>query len=264
LNIDLREGLVEVPGGLPTFSSAGLEERARSIGRIASDSYDYIAGLLGFRPDAQVLVLSEEDWPSRTEVATYGLPNASNGSLVVAGTEAPLWGEFAQMVPEADRAELELVYGDGTRSGAVRLGPFMDLVAVHEVAHVFHEGTQHFPRAWLQELFANLCLHAWVAEREPGWLPTLLTMPRLGAKAPPESFAYRSRDDFERLYLNVGGANYVWFQFRLQLEAGALFDRAGSAAVTRLFETFRLDDAALARRLEESVDPGLAAFSLEF
>jgi hypothetical protein len=77
-------------------------------------------------------------------------------------------------------------------------------------------------------------------------------------------FPYRTRDDFERLYSGVGGPNYVWFQFRLQLEAAALYDRAGSAALTRLFEAFRLDDAALARRLDEAVDPGLAAFSLAF
>lgn len=62
----------------------------------------------------------------------------------------------------------------------------------------------------------------------------------------------------------MGGPNYVWFQFRLQLEAAALYDRTGSAAVRRLFEAFRLDDAALARKLEAEVDPGLAAFSLAF
>ncbi len=139
----------------------------------------------------------------------------------------------------------------------------MDLVAVHEVAHVFHEGTQHFPRLWLQELFANLCLQAWVAERSPEQLAALLTLPRLGAKAPPESFRYRTRDDFERLYSNVGGPNYVWFQFRLQMEAAALYDRRGSPSVRRLFDAFLLDDAALARRLETAVDAGLAAFSLE-
>lgn len=94
-------------------------------------------------------------------------------------------------------------------------------------------------------------------------MPILLTLPRLGAKAAPEAFAYRTRDDFERLYSSVGGPNYVWFQFRLQLEAAALYDRAGSAAITRLFEAFQLDDAALARRLGD-VDPGLAAFSLAF
>jgi hypothetical protein len=264
VNTTLREGLVQVPGGLPTFASAGLEERAGRIGQIAADSHAYIAGLLGFSPETQVLVLSEADWPSRTETPVYGLPNASNSTLVVAGTEAPFWGQLIEMVAATDQPELARVYGSGSGDGAIELGPFFDLVAVHEVAHVFHQATQHFPRLWLQELFANLCLHAWVAERAPESLPILLTLPRLGAKAPPEAFAYHTRDDFELLYSSVGGSNYVWFQFRLQLEAAALYDRAGSAAVTRLFDAFGLDDIALARRLDEAVDPGLAAFSLAF
>jgi hypothetical protein len=262
VNIDLREGLVEAPGGLPTFASAGLEERARAIGSIASDSYEYLADLLGFRPQAQVLVVSEDDWPKVTEVPLYGLPNASNGTLAVAGTEAPFWSSFVEMAGPGAEAELATVYG--APDGVIRLGPFMDLIAVHEVAHLFHEGSQHFPRLWLQELFANVGLHAWVAERAPDQLTTLLTLPRLGAKASPETFDCRTRDDFERQYITMGGPNYVWFQFRLQLEAAALYDRAGSAVVRRLFEAFRLDDAALARRLDADVDPGLAAFSLAF
>lgn len=262
MNIDLREGLVEVPGGLPTFASAGLEERATAIGAIASDSYEYLVGLLGFEPQAQVLVVSEDDWPKATEVPLYGLPNASNGTLVVAGTEAPLWSSFVEMAGPDGEAELAAVYG--APDGTIRLGPFMDLIAVHEVAHLFHEGSQHFPRLWLQELFANLGLHAWVAERSPDQLTTLLTLPRLGAKASPEAFDYHTRDDFERQYIGMGGPNYVWYQFRLQLEAAALYDRAGSAAVRRLFEAFRLDDAALARKLDEEVDSGLASFSLAF
>lgn len=262
MDAKLRDGLVEVPGALPVFASVGTEERATLIGRIAADSHAYIADLLGFHPATQVLVLAESDWDARTEARPYGLPNASNGSLVVAGTEAPFWAELTEMVAEIDQPELARVYGGG--DGVIRLGPFFDLVAVHEVAHVFHEGSQHFPRLWLQELFANLCLHAWVAERSPASLTILLTLPELGAKAPPESFSFRTRDDFERLYTDVGGSNYVWFQFRLQLEAAALYERAGAASVARLFDAFRLDDAALARRLHEAVDPGLAAFSLVF
>jgi hypothetical protein len=263
MNTTLREGLVEIEAAIPTFATSGLEQRAVAIGRIAADSYEYICGLLRFRPEIQLLVLSEADWPSRTQTPIYGLPNASNGTLVVAGTETAFWAELAGMVDDADQPELARVYGDRT-AGGIKLGPFFDLVAVHEVAHVFHEGSQHFPRLWLQEFFANLCLHAWVADRRPEELPTLLTLPRLGAKAPAEAFTYRSRDDFERLYSDVGGANYAWYQYRLQLEAAALYDRAGSDAVTRLFEAFRLDDSALGRRLEEAVDPGLAAFSLAF
>jgi hypothetical protein len=199
--------------------------------------------------------------PNRDPV--YGLPNASNSTLVVAGAEAPFWGQLAEMVADADQPELARVYGSGG-DGPIELGPFFDLVALHEVADVFHLATPHFPRLWLRELFANLCLHAWVAERIPVSLSILLTLPRLGAKAPREAFAHHSREDFEMLYTNVGGANYVWYQFRLQLGAVALYDRAGSAAVTRRFEAFGLDDEALAHRLDEAADPGLAAFSLRF
>jgi hypothetical protein len=262
VDIDLREGLVEVPGELPTFASPGVEERAAAIGRIAADSYDYLSGLLGFRPEAQVLVVTEADWARVSGAPLYGLPNATNGTLVVAGTEAPFWESFSEMVAPADRPDLEAVYG--ATNGVVRLGSFMDLIAVHEVGHVFHEGTQHFPRLWLQELFANLCLHAWVAERSPNDLELLTTLPRLAGKAPAGTFEHTSRDDFERLYSNVGGPNYVWYQFRLQVQAGELYERAGAAAVRRLFDAFRLDDAALASRLATDVDPGLAEFSLAF
>jgi hypothetical protein len=46
VNTALRDGLVDVPGGLPTFASAGLEARAALIGRIAADSHAYVS--LGF------------------------------------------------------------------------------------------------------------------------------------------------------------------------------------------------------------------------
>jgi len=92
----------------------------------------------------------------------------------------------------------------------------------------------------------------------------MTTLPRLAGKAPAGMFEHTSRDDFERLYSNVGGPNYVWYQFRLQVQAGELYDRVGAAAVRRMFDAFRLDDAALASRLATDVDPGLAEFSLGF
>jgi hypothetical protein len=62
----------------------------------------------------------------------------------------------------------------------------------------------------------------------------------------------------------MGGPNYVWYQFRLQVEAQALYERAGTGVVRRLFDAFKLDDAALARRLSSDVDPDLGRFSLGF
>jgi len=43
VNIALRDGLVEVPGALPTFASAGLEARAAMIGRSPPDGAEKLA-----------------------------------------------------------------------------------------------------------------------------------------------------------------------------------------------------------------------------
>jgi hypothetical protein len=259
MKTELREGLVEVPGGLPTFASDGLEAAAAAVGRIASDSYEYLAELLDRRPEAQVLVLNEDDWSKKSAVSLYGLPNAGDGTLTVAGTEAPFWGELAGMVAEEDKLELEATYAEP--DGRLRFGPFFDLVAVHEVGHLFHEGVVHFPRMWLGELFANLCEHAWVEQRSPGSLATQLTLPRLAARMSPDAFEYRTWADFERAYLAMPGPNYAWFEFRLQLLAADIYERGGEATVRRLFDAFRLDDHSLASILREQVDPALADFA---
>jgi hypothetical protein len=256
MKVELRDGLVEVPGGLPTFASDGLERAAATIGGIASDSYEYLAALLDYRPEAQVLVLSEADWATKSEQPLYGLPNAGDGTLTVAGIEAPFWADLAGMVADDDRAELDSVYVDG--DGQLRFGPFFDLVAVHEVGHLFSQGVVHFPRLWLSELFANLCLHAWVERCSPASLATLITLPRLGAKAPAAAWPYRTWEEFERVYSSMPGPNYVWFQFRLQLAAAELHRRGGEDTLRRLYNAFRLDDQALASVLSERVDPGLA------
>jgi hypothetical protein len=262
MDTDLRTGLVQVPGELPTFASAGLEARAIEIGRRAAASYAYIAGLLDLRPEAQVLVVNEADWASRTDVQLYGLPNADHGTLVVAGTEAPFWAEFGVQPDEAGRAELAAVYG--RPDGSLAFAPFFDLIAVHEVAHLFHEGRVIFPRLWLQEFFANLCLHAYVERREPDALETLLTLARVGARVPATAFEYRTRDEFERTYSRMSGPNYAWFQFRLQLEAAEVFRSGGEATVRRLYDAVRVDDAELSTRLTAAVDAGLGAFALQF
>jgi hypothetical protein len=224
-----------------------------------------------------VLVLSEADWATKGRVPLFGLPNAEAGTLVVAGTEAGWWSDLAPMAGADRQAELVTVYGGP--DGNLHLGDFFDLVAVHEVAHLFCEGMVVFPRLWLGELFANLALQAWVAQRAPNLLDTLMTLPQLAALGSGEEIEHRTRDAFERLYASIGGPNYAWYQFRLQVAAAELVDSVGEVAVRRLFDAFRsdggtdrdsqgfdesIDDATIAARLSAAVDPTLGAFSLAF
>ena len=277
MDVALRAGLVATPGAVPMFASAGVEHRAAQVAAIARSSWDYLAELLGHRPEVQVLVLSEADWPAKGRVPLFGLPNAESGTLIVAGTVAGWWSELAPMAGAERQAEIASVYGGA--DGTLHLADFFDLVAVHEVAHLFCEGIVVFPRMWLGELFANLGLHAWVAERAPDSLETLTMLPRLAALGSGEEFEHRSRDAFERFYTSIGGPNYVWYQFRLQVAAAELYESLGEAAVRRLFDAFRvdggtdrdfqgfdesIDDGTLAARLSAAVHPSLGAFSLAF
>jgi len=279
MDASMRAGLVEVAGSLPMFASPGLEHRAETITAIVASAYDYLAGLLEVRPPAEVVVLSEADWPAKGRAELFGLPNAGDGVLVVAGTEAGWWSSLAELAGDAGQAAVARVYGS---DGAISLAGFFDLVAVHEVAHLFAQPYVAFPRRWLGELFANLALHAWVERIAPENLPALVTLPRLTAAA-PATMEYQTRAEFEEHYSSVGGQNYVWYEFRLQVEAAELYAAGGEQTVRRLFEAFRaehgylddddaefdalrrsIDDDALAARLSDTVDPQLGAFSLVF
>ena len=99
---------------------------------------------------------------------------------------------------------------------------------------------------------------------EPASLATLLTLPEVGARTPAAAFEYRTRDAFEHVYASMTGPNYAWFQFRLMLAARDLYRAAGEAAIPRLFETFRLDDASLADRLGRTVSPVLGDLAIGF
>jgi len=110
-------------------------------------------------------------------------------------------------------------------------------------------------------------------------LETLTMLPRLAALGSGEAFEHRSRDAFERFYTSIGGPNYAWYQFRLQVTAAELYERVGEIAVRRLFDAFRIggaadldsqgfdesiDDTTLAARLSTAVHPSPNAFSLAF
>ena len=89
---------------------------------------------------------------------------------------------------------------------------------------------------WLGEYFANLALHAWMPSGTP-LLDNSTMLPRLAALGSGEEFEDSIRDQFERTHSSVGGPNYVWYQFRLQVAAAALYDGLGVLGV-RLFDAF--------------------------
>jgi hypothetical protein len=141
---------------------------------------------------------------------------------------------------------------------AVRPAPFFDLIAVHELAHEFHGQVPYrFPRLWLEEVFVNLCLHAYVAAEEPDLLPVLETLPAALAASDPAEFPHRSLAALEALHAGVGPVAYGWYQGRFLVAAARIFEAGGVDALRRLWDAFVIDDATLRDRLR-AVQPELA------
>lgn len=256
--------LIEVPSfPFQVYASAGTEPRAQLIAARCRKAHDFLSSTFEFNPQVSVLVLTPRDWSEYATSPVYGMPHYTDErTLAVAGQESDFWQSMAPPVealpPEAAQA-VEAAYGQP--DGSVSLSPFFDLLAVHELGHLFQfQGRCQLPRLWLAELFCNLCLHAYTVAAEPEQLPALETFPRVVASLGVAELRYRSLDDFERLYIDVGPQNYGWYQCRLHVAAKHIYEAGGVEALRRLWGVFlradeELSDEQLAARLGEDVHP---------
>lgn len=260
-----RPALQNMEGySFPVLFSDGGSMKAKHVAARCERAYRYLKGVLEFNPTFRLLVLSSRDWETHADFPMYGMPHTAGGETLVVGEKpADFWQDVIQMLDyvltPTQRVEMEALYG--VVGGQIDVDPFADLLVVHELGHLFHEQVPFdFPRLWLMELFANLCLHTYVAEEEPEQLPVWTTLPERIMDLPVDRVRHRSLEDFERLYSDVGLENYVWYQFGLIVGAKRIYDAAGVDGLRRLYRTFAtsetgLADKQLAERLEERVHP---------
>ena len=248
----------------PVYASKGCGDRGRVLARLCQGAYYFLSDTFATHPDVTVLVLALEDWSHYTTEPTYGMPHCLDEHLLVlAGENSDFW---TSMVPSLDTvtsetaAAVRAAYGQP--DGTVDVSPFFDLLTIHELAHVFHEQAAiQFPRKWIQEFFANLSLHTYVATQQPAQLPVLEAFPRLIVEADSLHVRYHRLADFERLYMAVGPQNYGWYQCRLHVAAREVFEAGGISVLQDLWGAFSradmpISNEQLARKLG-SVHPRL-------
>lgn len=254
------EGLNYISGfPFSVFTSAETESRALSIADRCQNAFAFLKSTFAFEPEVCVLVLSPQDWKQHATYPVYGMPHyADHSTLVVAGQGSDFWQSMSPPVealpPDAARA-MRNAYGQP--DGSVNLSPFFDLLAVHELSHLFQfQAGSKFPRLWLAELFCNLSLHAYTVAVEPDQITALETFPQLVASLPISELRYRSLADFERLYIDVGPQNYGWYQCRFHVAARHIYENGGVESLRRLWREFlnseeNVSDEKLVLRLRE-------------
>jgi hypothetical protein len=260
-NTDSQSDLTLLEGfPFPVYASVGFEQQATRAAERCVRAHGFMRNLFAIQPRFHMQILAERDWASHTHEPTYGLPHATLQSLTMACEPSDFWSGFVEMIHASSQLsyrELQAIYGQ--ESGQVDLTPFFNLLVVHELAHVFqHQGQCLLPRLWLGELFANLCLHAYIASLEPEQLPILETAPPLLVKVDASGLKHHTLEDFEMLYTNMGPQNYGWYQAHFHTAAKQIYDTAGVDVLKSLWQTFVIPDALLADKLRQQVHPTVA------
>src|SRR6478672_6971364 len=248
------------------YFSKGANSRANYLAVLMDKAYQYYNKLLNFSPDVELLVLSVKDWKTYTNMPVVGMPhydNSNNKKLVVASEDNPLWRSLVppmELLDSATAGRVKAVYtmDDETLS----MARFFDLLALHELAHAYHmQAGIKMQRQWMSELFVNMMLHNFVAEKMPELLPALTVFPTMVVGQGSASFQFKRLQDIEEKYTEIGSRhpkNYGWFQCRWHMAAGEIYDKAGAKAGVKLWKilrrmTSKLDDQALSSLLKNKV-----------
>ena len=237
---------------IKTFYSEGHKDRANTISVQVANAFNFFKDALSTEPSVTLMVLSPADWSEHSRMnVVYGMPHyADDGTLVVAAEDNPFFRSFVppmdQLAPEM-AAEIKRTYT--TKDGDLTMQPFFDLLALHELGHAFHvQADLNMQRKWLQELYVNILLHTYIAEREPSLLPALTLFPQMVVAGGTEGFTYTRLKDSHDHYGELGRdhpRNYGWYQSRWHKAAATIYDTGGMAAARKLWDALKMQKATL-------------------
>ena len=259
--------------GLKVYYSNGHRERAKQMALLSHNAMAFTNKLVNFMPAVTLLVLAPDDWTAYTNFPVYGMPHYTNDeTLVVAAEDNALWKSFIPpmgQLPPALASQIQKVYSE---DGKLSMQPFFDLLALHELGHAYHkQGGLNIQRKWMGELFCNMVLHTYIAEKEPALLPALTVFPDMVVASGTAGYTFTTLPQFENHYNEIGSQhprNYGWYQSRLHVAAGEIYDASGKAVLQKLWVALQakeqLDDQQLAEQLSARVHPSLADVLLKW
>lgn len=246
-----------------------LNKPAAAITQRLANAIRYHEQLLNYKPAITLLVLSAADWSTYTSFPVYGMPHYTNEkTLIVAIEDNPFWQSFMPALDQLPKELADQVRAVYTKEGRLTMQPFFDLLAIHELGHAFHiQGGLTMQRKWMGELFCNIFLHTYVAEKEPESLPALTVFPNMIVSAGAKEYRYTRLQDIEDHYEEIAqqhAKNYGWFQCRWHAGAREIYNSSGKVTV-KLWNALKeqkekLSDDAIVTFLEQKTHKSMADF----
>ncbi|MGW1997337.1 hypothetical protein [Embleya sp. NPDC001921] len=223
--------------------SPGARERAEFVAGRVDRAAAWLGERLGFAPRIRLSVANAADWDSVATVPLYGTPQGARDHLRVAADDGWFGTElFAAIRPHlgAETARtVRAVYGEPPA-----LRPYFDLVAVHELTHLFQDQVwPGYPGMWIAELHANLAMVGYAHEVEPELLPALRAFTSTVDDLPVQVTPVRELADMERSFEH-GAINFAWFHFTLTRAAERLWAAEGAEVLRAVYEHIRAGGGA--------------------
>lgn len=259
-----------------TYYSNGSKERAETMAKRCDNVISFYKSLVNFEPTVTLLVLSPNDWSKYTKFPVYGMPHYNDAkTLIVASENNDFWKSFIpplNQLPKELAQQISNTYSDKDNSLTMR--DFFDLLAIHELGHAFHnQGGLTMQRKWMGELFANILLHTYIAEKEPELLPALTVFPQMVVSSTNKSeLKFTTLNELETNYELLGQKypkNYGWYQCRWHKAAGNIYDDGGTKSFKKLWQTLKkqkepLDDVEFAKLLSKKVHKSVSSVQLKW
>jgi hypothetical protein len=265
-------GLTPLPEfSIQVYASPGVEPEARRMGARCQRACDFLSAVLKAQAEVSLLVLEPQHWEEYTGSPMYGVPQTVDlQTIVVSGQNSELW---RMVVPPPESLSptalesLQAVYSGP--EGYIDIAPFMQLLPVHELGHLFIDQSTgqfdtHFSRRWLVELWCNLALHAYIVSEEPQLDKELETFPNVIVSLGSTHLSHQALSDFEWLYADMEPPNFVWYQCQLHHAAKRIYEAGGLRVLQDLFQfivqpTDPVSDEELAPLLRNRVHPEVEA-----
>ncbi|MGC1630695.1 MAG: hypothetical protein WA749_01145 [Gelidibacter sp.] len=261
---------------IKTYYSVGSKKQAEEMATRCDSVISFYKSLIDFEPTVTLLVLSPSDWSKYTKFPVYGMPHYNDDhTLIVASDDNNFWKSF---LPPIDQLPVELgqqiskTYSD--KNGELTMRGFFDLLAIHELGHAFHiQGGLTMQRKWMGELFTNILLHTYIAEKEPELLAALTVFPKMVVSSTNKSeLKFTTLNDLESNYDLIGQHypnNYGWYQCRWHIAAGNIYDEGKIDVFKNLWQALVtqkkiLDDSSFATLLSNQVHHSVADVQLKW
>lgn len=228
------------------YYSNTVRESADKIISLIVEAEKYFKNLFKISPSYTLLVLNPEDWKRYAHPnAVYGIPHYNNEQLIVAGEDNEFWKRnipTMNLLPQELAEEYKNAYT--VENGNLSLQAGFNLLAIHELGHAFQNAAGIIKQSnWLNELFSNIMLHTFIAQKNPDLLPQLTLFPKgIVHSIKRQDLKFTDLADFDLKYNEIAQfhpMNYGWYQSNFHIKAAEFYEQAGEQGMINLWNTLK-------------------------